>query len=137
MLDSLWTVAHQAPLSMGFPRQEYWSGLPFPSPRDLPHPGIEIESPALADSFLTTESSGTPQWRHYQMPKVQGALPEPKLRTCHERNWNQSTGPKLSHQLTWPHCRGKNRSFLPFFFFLSLLKDILYCGLGFFSDITK
>ena len=36
-----WTVAHQAPLSMGFPRQEYWSGLPFPSPGDLPHPGIE------------------------------------------------------------------------------------------------
>ena len=36
-----WTVKHQAPLSMGFPRQEYWSGLPFPSPRDLPDPGIE------------------------------------------------------------------------------------------------
>ena len=36
-----WTVAHQAPLSMGFSRQEYWRGLPFPSPRDLPNPGIE------------------------------------------------------------------------------------------------
>ena len=36
-----WTVAHQAPLSVGFPRQEYWSGLPFPSPGDLPHPGTE------------------------------------------------------------------------------------------------
>ena len=48
----LWTVAHQAPLSMGFPKQEYWSGLPFPPPgdgmrRDLPNPGIEPESPAL------------------------------------------------------------------------------------------
>ena len=42
-----WTVAHQAPLSMGFSRQEYWSGLPFPSPRDLPDPGIEPRSPAL------------------------------------------------------------------------------------------
>ena len=41
-----WTVAHQAPLSMGFSRQEYWSGLPFPSPGDLPDPGIEPESPA-------------------------------------------------------------------------------------------
>ena len=40
-----WTVAHQAPLSLGFSRQEYWSGLPFPSP-DLPHPGIEPRSPA-------------------------------------------------------------------------------------------
>ena len=42
-----WTVAYQAPLSMGFSRQEYWSGLPFPSPGDLPDPGIEPRSPAL------------------------------------------------------------------------------------------
>ena len=44
---SPWTVAHQAPLSTGFPRQEYWSGLPFPSPGDLLHPGTEPVSPAL------------------------------------------------------------------------------------------
>ena len=50
------TVAHQSPLSVGFPRQEYWSGLPFPSPGDLPDPGIEPASPALAGGFLTTES---------------------------------------------------------------------------------
>ena len=42
-----WTAARQAPLSMGFPRQEHWSGLPFLSPRDLPDPGIEHMSPAL------------------------------------------------------------------------------------------
>ena len=42
-----WTVAHQAPPSMGFSRQEYWSGLPFPSPGDLPNPGMEPRSPAL------------------------------------------------------------------------------------------
>ena len=42
-----WTVAYQAPPSMGFSRQEYWSGLPFPSPGDLPDPGIEPGSPAL------------------------------------------------------------------------------------------
>ena len=48
-----WTVAHQASLSMGFPRQEYWSGLPFPSPVDLPDPGIETQSPALARRFFT------------------------------------------------------------------------------------
>ena len=42
-----WTIAYQAPPSMGFSRQEYWSGLPFPSPRDLPNPGIEPGSPAL------------------------------------------------------------------------------------------
>ena len=53
-LVTSWTIARQAPLSMGFSRQEYWSGLPFPSPKDLPDPGIEPRSPALqADSLLT------------------------------------------------------------------------------------
>ena len=55
-----WTVAHQAPLSMGFSRQDYWSGLPFPSPGDLPDPGIEPTSPALAGGFLTTVPPGKP-----------------------------------------------------------------------------
>ena len=50
-----WTVAHQAPLSMGFSRQEYWSGLPFPSPGDLPNPGIKPRSPALQADTLTSE----------------------------------------------------------------------------------
>ena len=50
---TLWTVAHQAPMPMRCSRQEYWSGLPFPSPGDLPNPGIEQVSPALlADSLL-------------------------------------------------------------------------------------
>ena len=49
-----WTVAHEAPLSMEFPRQEYWSRLPFSSPRDLPVPGIKHASPALVGGFLTT-----------------------------------------------------------------------------------
>ena len=52
-----WTVALQAPLSMGFPRQEYWSGLLFPSPRDLSYPGIEPESPVLAGGFFTTSAT--------------------------------------------------------------------------------
>ena len=50
-----WTVAHQAPLSMEFSMQEYWSGLPFPSPGDLPDPGIETGSPALQAVSLPTE----------------------------------------------------------------------------------
>ena len=57
-LQLLWTVVRQAPLSMGFPRQEYWSGLPFPPPGDLSYPGIKPTSPALAGGFLTTEPSG-------------------------------------------------------------------------------
>ena len=56
-----WTVAHQAPTSMGFSRQEYWSGLPFPSPGDLPHPGIEPSSPALQADALTSEPPGKPK----------------------------------------------------------------------------
>ena len=49
-----WTVAHQALLSMGFSRQEYWSGLPFPPPGDLPDPGFEPRSPALQADALTS-----------------------------------------------------------------------------------
>ena len=54
-----WTVAHQAPPSMGFSRQEYWSGLPFPSPEDLPDLGIESRSPTLQADALTSEPPGT------------------------------------------------------------------------------
>ena len=55
---TLWTVAYQAPLSMGFSRQEHWSGLPFPSPGDLHDPGIEPGSPALQADALTSEPPG-------------------------------------------------------------------------------
>ena len=53
-----WTVAHQAPLSMDFSRQEYWSGLPYPPPGDLPNPGIEPGSPALQADSLPSEPPG-------------------------------------------------------------------------------
>ena len=82
------TVAHQASLSMGFSRQEYWSGLPCPPPRDLPNPGIELESfisPALADSFFTTSATweawrpgsvNTEQMTELMMP---GAFAHPRV----------------------------------------------------------
>ena len=57
-LATPWTVARQAPLSMGFSRQEYWSGLPFPSPGDLSNPGIEPRSPALRADALPPEPPG-------------------------------------------------------------------------------
>ena len=57
-----WMVALQAPLSMRFPRKEYWGGLPFPSPGDLPYPGIEPMSPVLAGRFFTTEPPGKPPY---------------------------------------------------------------------------
>ena len=53
-----WTVAHQASLSVGFSRQEYWSGLPFPSPGDLPNPGTEPRSPTLQADSLPAEPQG-------------------------------------------------------------------------------
>ena len=55
-----WTVAHQATLSMRFPRQEYWSALPFPSPEDLPDPGIEPASPAWQVDSLPLSHQGSP-----------------------------------------------------------------------------
>ena len=55
-----WTIACQAPLSMEFSRQEYWSGLSFPSPGDLPDPEMELASPALASGFFTTVPPGKP-----------------------------------------------------------------------------
>ena len=59
MSDSVtpWTAAHQAPLSVGFSRQEYWNGLPSPSPGDLPEPGIKPTSLALAGEFFTTNAT--------------------------------------------------------------------------------
>ena len=55
-----WTVAHQTPLFMEFSRQEFWSGLPFPSPGDLPDSGIKPMSPALVGGFFTIEPPGKP-----------------------------------------------------------------------------
>ena len=60
LFEAVQTVVCQTVLSMGFPRHEYWSGLPFPSPGDLPHPGIQLRSPAVAGGFFTTEPPGKP-----------------------------------------------------------------------------
>ena len=61
LCEILWTVGHQAPLSMGFSRQEYWSGLPCPPPGDLPNSGIEPRSPTLQADSLPSEPLGKPQ----------------------------------------------------------------------------
>ena len=55
-----WTVARQAPQPMKFSKQEYWSRVPFPTPRDLPHPGINLTSPALAGRCFTAKPPGKP-----------------------------------------------------------------------------
>ena len=70
-LQPLWTVAYQGPLSMGFPKQEYWSGLLFPSPGDLPNPGIKPGSPTLWADALPSEPPGKPAGLRgiYQIPR--------------------------------------------------------------------
>ena len=60
LLVTPWTAAYQAPPSMGFSKQEYWSGVPLPSPGDLPNPGIEPRSPALQEDSLLSEPPGKP-----------------------------------------------------------------------------
>ena len=62
LIVALWTVAHQVPLSMGFSRQEYWSGLPFLTPEDLPDTGIEPRSSALQADSLLSEPPGKSMW---------------------------------------------------------------------------
>ena len=65
---SLWIVAHQAPLSMGFSREEQWIGLPYPPPRDLPNPRIELASsvsPGLASRFFTTNATWEAVYEEY------------------------------------------------------------------------
>ena len=77
LFETLWTAAHRAPLSMGFSRLEYWSGLPCPPPRDLPDPGIKptsLMSPALVGGFFTTSAT----WRFC---KQNNAHVCPNLRT--------------------------------------------------------
>jgi len=59
-----WTVAHQTPLSMGFSSQKYWSGLPFPSPEDLPNPETELGSSALQADVLPFELKGSPSYTY-------------------------------------------------------------------------
>ena len=61
------TVVHQVPLFMGFPRQEYWNELPFPSPGDLPDPGIGSASPTLAGKLFTTEPASKPPCQDYNI----------------------------------------------------------------------
>ena len=85
LFATMWTVAHQALLSMGFSRQEYWSGLPCPPSGDLPNPGVKLES-ALAGRFFTTSTTWDAPW-------------EAKLHECHQwvpcilaSSWIQSIG---------------------------------------------
>ena len=93
LLSRVWLLqlhglAPQAPLSMGFPRQEYCSGLPFPSPGDLPDPGIEPASPALAGGFFPTETPRTPGHLTQVLIRLEKLLLGLMVRACSgTREW--------------------------------------------------
>ena len=101
MLDSfatLWTVAHQAPLSIGFPRQGYWTGLSFPSTGDLADPGTKPASPALAGRFFTTEPPGKPKCRVHHTKCWAKSI----------TSWNQDCQEKYQLQICiWYHSNGR------------------------------
>ena len=89
-----WTVACQALLSMGFPRQEYWSGLPFLSPGDLPNPGVEpasLMSPALAGGFFTTSAT----WEALDKPRQ--CIKKQRCYFANKDPYSQSYGFSSSH----------------------------------------
>ena len=93
-----WTVAHQAPLSMGFPRQEYCIGLPFPSPGGLPDPRVKLKSlasPALAGEFFTTV-----QPEYYSAIKWNKTVPFAETR----RDWGQEEKETTKDEMAgWHH----------------------------------
>ena len=71
-----WSAACQTPLSMGFPGQEYWSGLPFPLLGNLSNPGIEARSPELAGGFFTAEAAGKPSFSRLGLAKLGSLFPK-------------------------------------------------------------
>ena len=103
-----WTVAHQAPPSMGFSRQEYWRGLPLPSPGDLPDPGIEPRSPALEADALTTEPPGDKSLTRPQ-PHQPAGPGRQELRGAHASN-PQVAPSRLGARLRALRSAGQNRS---------------------------
>ena len=102
---TLWTVAHEAPLSMGFLRQENWSALTFPSPRDLHDPGIEPTSPALqADSLLLSHLGST--YGHER--ETEGCFTHTHTHThTYKKRWCEDAGRELKQRSHKPKNAGK------------------------------
>ena len=99
---TLWTVACQAPLSMEFSRQEYWGGLPFPPPGDLPDSGTEpasLTSPPLTGGFFTTGTT----WLHHYLVSTGGDRKRKKQRGF-PRFWNHGSKLERKFPLCWGSC---------------------------------
>ena len=119
-----WTVAHQAPLSIGFLRQEYWNGLPFPSPKDLFDLGIEPKSSALTSGFFTTEPLGQPTFIiTYQ--KFLLVLQLHRRDTLLYCSWYQCILTEVSMSIWLPHMFGSFQPHLLGSFWASLFALLL------------
>ena len=132
LFETPWTVAHQAPPSMGFSRQGYWNGLPFPSPGDLPDPGIEPRSPALEADALTSEPPRKPQHPSFLGEGQNLGL----LMNCGFPPWlGLLTGPGFVH---WrPKWRGPPVRDLPSFFHKSFWTRKYSFSLGVMEDFKN
>ena len=98
-----WTIAHQAPLSVGFSRQEYWNGLPCPPPGDLPNPGVKSAFSAAAGGFFTTSITWEAQVRHGAMENFSWEVTS-HLRTENHRKWAcEGWGEKQIRQGEWKY----------------------------------
>ena len=121
LFTTQWTIACQAPLSMGFPRQEYWSGWPFPSPEHLPDPEIEPVYPVLAGGFYTTEPPGKPSSLALNFPKLSES-PVSQQYGTHEGKfyslliWGQAWNSK--------HIQNQKHIFLKLYLQMNAIKEI-------------
>ena len=137
-----WTVAHQAPRSMGFPRQEYWSEWSFPSAVDLPSPGIESTSPALAGGFFTTEPPGKPHPRSYRIQimassqdKLPGSTPVwSPTQLCIIPNSTSLCPPVI--KLVWSKTDDLNVNSMPLFKGTSSISTLKWSNLNFSSHFS-
>ena len=123
-----WTVARQAPLSMGFSRPEYWSGLPFPPPRDLPDPGIKPRSPTLQADSLLAKPQGKPKNTGVgSLSLLQGIFPSQAL------NWGLLHCRRILYQLSFLGRPSTYLSYLPIIYFITCLSvylsDVSICHL--------
>ena len=93
-----WTVAYQAPLSMEFSSQDYWSGLPFPSPGDLPNPGIEPRSPALQTGALPSEPRNNKTISWFATPWTVAYQAPPSMGLSRQEYWSGLPFPSPMHE---------------------------------------
>ena len=100
-----WAVARHAPLSMAFPSKEHWTGLPFPPPGDLPYPGMESASPALASGLFTNELPGKPQTAFFYLLYYLGIKILLKLSQLTINIYEKKKKTRLLKQTKiWPNC---------------------------------